>query len=200
MAKKYSSENTITYLATLVKNALNQKVDTSDIVNTLTSDETGKPLSAAQGKALAEQIAGTGNGDMLKSIYDTDSDGVVDNAAALEGHPASDFATPASVAEYVAGQKGQAGGVAPLEADRKINSIYLPSYVDDVVEGYYSGGFFYTDQEHANLLAGERGKIYVDVLSNISYRYSGSAYVAITSSDMVEISNTEVQEIWDAAQ
>ena len=30
-------------------------------------------------------------GDMLKSIYDADDDGIVDNAEQLQGHPASDF-------------------------------------------------------------------------------------------------------------
>lgn len=200
MAKKFSGENTLTYLITLVKNALAEKVNTSDIVNNLNSTDSDKPLSAAQGKALADQIANAGGGDMMSSVFDVDNDGVVDNAAALEGHKADYFAKAGEAAEYVSGLKGQAGGLAPLDADRKINSIYLPSYVDDVVEGYCSDGSFYADETHTQLLAGEGGKIYVDLLTNLSYRFSGSAYVAITSSDMVEIGNTEVQEIWDAAQ
>ena len=199
MAQNYTGENTLTYLVTLIKNALNRKVSTSDIVNDLTSTAADKPLSAAQGKALAEQIANAGGGDMLKAAYDADGDGVVDNAKKLDGHPAGYFATPESVTNYVAGLKGQANGLAPLGEDKKINSVYLPSYVDDVVEGYYHGGFFYADETHTELLTGERGKIYVDLLTDISYRYTGSAYVAITSSDMVEIDNNTVQEIWDAA-
>jgi hypothetical protein len=40
-----------------------------------------------------------------------------------------------SVANYIpTSQKGQASGVAPLGADTKIASTYLPSYVDDVIE------------------------------------------------------------------
>ena len=39
----------------------------------------------------------------------------------------------------------------------------------------------------------------MDLLSNVSFRWSGSTYVAITSSDMVEIDNATVQAIWDAA-
>ena len=199
MAKPYSGENTLTYLITLMKTALAGKLDRGDVVNDLTSADPGKVLSAAQGKALAEQISNAGGGDMLKSVYDMDNDGVVDNAKKLDGHPAGYFATPESVSNYVAGLKGQANGLVPLGEDKKINSTYLPSYVDDVVEGYYHEGFFYADAAHTDLLTGEKGKIYVDLLTNLSYRYSGSSYVAITSSDMVEIDNTTVQEIWDAA-
>ena len=199
MSKPYTGENTLTYLVTLVQNALKTLVPKSDIVNNLTSTDTDKPLSAAQGKALAEQIGNAGGGDMMKSVYDADGDGVVDNAQKLDGHPASYFATPETVTAAIAAQKGQASGIVPLEADKKINSIYLPSYVDDVVEGYYHDGFFYSDEAHTNLIAGEQGKIYVDLLSNDSFRWSGSTYVAITSSDMVEIDNATVQAIWDAA-
>lgn len=199
MSKPYSGENTLTYLITLIQNALKGLVPKSDIVNNLTSTDTDKPLSAAQGKALAEQIGNAGGGDMTKAVYDTDNDGVVDNAKKLDGHEASYFATPETVTTAIAAQKGQPSGIVPLEADKKINSIYLPSYVDDVVEGYYYNGFFYSDEDHTNLLTGEKGKIYVDLVSNVSFRWSGSAYVAITSSDMVEIDNATVQSIWDAA-
>ncbi len=236
MSKKFSGENTLAYLVTLIKTVLGGKVDTTDkrlidartptqhaethgvngtdpitptsigavatddIVNALDSMDSNKPLAAAQGKVLAEQIASKGDGDMQASIYDKDSDGIVDNAAALGGHSADYFATADSISSYVTGQKGQAGGIVPLEADKKINSIYLPSYVDDVLEGYYHDGFFYVDDTYTELIPGEAGKIYVDLQTDISYRYGGSTYVAITSSDMVEISNTEVQAIWDAAQ
>lgn len=199
MSKPYSGENTLTYLITLIQNTFKGFVPKSDIVNNLTSTDADKPLSAAQGKALAEQIGNAGGGDMTKAVYDTDNDGAVDNAKKLDGHPASYFATPETVTAAIAAQKGQPGGIAPLEADKKINSIYLPSYVDDVVEGYYYNGFFYSDEDHANLITGEKGKIYVDLVSNVSFRWSGSAYVAITSSDMVEIDNATVQSIWDAA-
>lgn len=199
MSKPYSGENTLTYLITLIQNTFRGFVPKSDIVNNLTSTDTDKPLSAAQGKALAEQIGNAGGGDMTKAVYDTDNDGVVDNAKKLDGHPASYFATPETVTTAIAAQKGQPSGIVPLEADKKINSIYLPSYVDDVVEGYYYNGFFYSDEDHTNLITGEKGKIYVDLVSNVSFRWSGSAYVAITSSDMVEIDNETVQSIWDAA-
>lgn len=199
MSKPYSGENTLTYLITLIQNAIKGLVPRSDIVNSLDSTATDKPLSAAQGKVLVEQIGNAGGGDMIKAVYDKDNDGVVDDAKKLDGHPASYFATPETVTAEIAAQKGQPSGIVPLEADKKINSIYLPSYVDDVVEGYYHDGFFYSGEDHVDLITGEKGKIYVDLVSNVSFRWSGSAYVAITSSDMVEIDNATVQAIWDAA-
>lgn len=75
---------------------LEKKVNTSDIKDNLTSTDTDKPLSAAQGKMLKDAIDGIttdignlGGGDMMKATYDTDNSGVVDNAEKLDGQAAS---------------------------------------------------------------------------------------------------------------
>jgi hypothetical protein len=70
-------------------------------------------------------------------------------------------------------QKGVANGVATLDENGKVPSSHLPSYVDDVLE-YASVDEFPT--------TGESGKIYLDTTANISYRWSGSQYVEISSS------------------
>ena len=72
-------------------------------------------------------------------------------------------------------------GLAELDEAGKVLSSQLPSYVDDVVEGYYHEGEFYSDQAYQQKITPESGKIYVDAESNITYRWSGSAYVAIGS-------------------
>lgn len=56
----------------------------------------------------------------------------------------------------------------------------LPSYVDDVIEGYYYSSKFYSDSSHTSEITGESGKIYVDLSTNKTYRYSGSGYVVIS--------------------
>ena len=63
------------------------------INNTLTSTSSTEALAAAQGKALNDKITsinttlGDLNNDaMLKSVYDTDGDGIVDNAEKVNGH------------------------------------------------------------------------------------------------------------------
>ena len=69
-------------------------------------------------------------------------------------------------------EKGVANGVATLDASGKVPSSQLPSYVDDVVEATNLASFPAT---------GETGKIYVALDTNKAYRWSGSAYIYITS-------------------
>lgn len=69
-----------------------------------------------------------------------------------------------------------------------IKSYYLPSYVDDVIEGYYmpfetTGAFIATDK--VTNIPGEVGKIYVDIDTNKTYRWSGNG----ASSRFIEISS-----------
>lgn len=79
-------------------------------------------------------------------------------------------------------EKGSANGVASLDGNGKVPSSQLPSYVDDVVEGYYYNGQFYTDSAHTQLITPETGKIYVDLNTNKTYRWSGTTYVEISQS------------------
>lgn len=44
-----------------------------------------KPLSTPQKKYVDESVQAAGGGDMLKSVYDTNNDGVVDAAHSLKG-------------------------------------------------------------------------------------------------------------------
>lgn len=79
-------------------------------------------------------------------------------------------------------EKGLAGGVASLDSTGKVPSSQLPSYVDDVIEGYYYNGNFYTDSAHTQLITPETGKIYVDLNTNKTYRWGGTTYVEISQS------------------
>jgi hypothetical protein len=63
----------------------------------------------------------------------------------------------------------------------KVPSSQLPSYVDDVIEGYYSAPTFYSDAGLTTAIVPETGKIYVDLLGNKSYRWSGSVYIQISN-------------------
>lgn len=70
-------------------------------------------------------------------------------------------------------EMGVANGVATLGADGKVPSGQLPSYVDDVLE---------YDKKFAFPTTGETGKIYVTKDTNLTYRWSGTSYVEISSS------------------
>lgn len=77
---------------------------------------------------------------------------------------------------------GNAGGVASLDSTGKVPSSQLPSYVDDVIEGYYYNGQFYSNEAHTQLITPETGKIYVDLNTNKTYRWGGTTYVEISQS------------------
>lgn len=76
-----------------------------------------------------------------------------------------------------------------------IAAANLPSFVDDVLEGYYnsSDSKFYKNYNAANkaysdVYTGETGKIYVDLADNKTYRWGGSSYVVI--SDTIALGET----------
>ena len=110
-----------------------------------------------------------------------------------------------------ASTKGAANGVAELDSNGKVPSSQLPSYVDDVIIGLHAlvdgdDGFLVpsTAADEASMYAGadpanitwasikpEVGKIYVDYVTDKSYRYNGNSntdpgsgihYVEISSS------------------
>lgn len=76
-------------------------------------------------------------------------------------------------------EKGVANGVATLDANGKVPASQLPSYVDDVIEGYYHEGTFYEEAAHTTAITPETGKIYIDLSTNKSYRWGGSTMVEI---------------------
>lgn len=81
--------------------------------------------------------------------------------------------TAAEVGAIPTAQKGAASGVAELDSGGHVPSSQLPAYVDDVLEYASRSAFPAT---------GETGKIYVALDTNLTYRWSGSAYVEISPS------------------
>jgi len=69
--------------------------------------------------------------------------------------------------------KGAINGLAELGLDGKVPSAQLPAYVDDVLE---------YDNLAAFPATGETGKIYIAKDTNITYRWSGTQYIEISSS------------------
>ena len=99
--------------------------------------------------------------------------------------PASDvysWAKQSSKPSYTIGEVS--GNLPASRISGTISSANLPSYVDDVLEGYLSGGKFYktkgSDGSYSGEITAEAGKIYVDFSNNKTYRWSGSAYVVIS--------------------
>ena len=78
--------------------------------------------------------------------------------------------------------KGVAEGLAELDENGKIVTSQLPASIDEIIEGYFYEGAFYQDQQHTVVITGQTNKIYVDLVSNKTYRYGGSEYVEISES------------------
>lgn len=145
--------------------------------NIPTSKITGLGTAAAANTGTAQGNVPTiqSGGKLLASIIPDLSGVYVPVGTTINGHALTDNITldAEDVGAIPASQKGQANGVATLGSDGKVPSSQLPGYVDDV-------------QEYANKDAfpetGEDGIIYVAEDTNLTYRWSGSAYVEISPS------------------
>ena len=90
------------------------------------------------------------------------------NKPSINGETLSGNKTAADLGLVPASAVGVANGVAELDNGGKVPSSQLPAYVDDVLEYASLSAFPAT---------GESGKIYVALDTNLTYRWSGSAYV-----------------------
>lgn len=90
--------------------------------------------------------------------------------------------------EAIEAKRGVANGIASLDGDGKVPASQLPSYVDDVLEGYYVDETHFAEKYIENApvyYTPEKGKIYVDIsedteYSGKTYRWSGTKYSVIS--------------------
>ena len=163
------------------------------------ADITDFPTSMKNPSALTISLNGTSqgayDGSAAKSFNITPSS----IGAATSGHthtkanitdfptsmPASDVSAWAKAASKPGYNFSEISGTVDVtkQLSGTIPSANLPSYVDDVIEGYYNGGKFYktvSDGTYSNEITGEAGKIYTDLLTNKIYRWGGTAYAVIS--------------------
>ena len=110
--------------------------------------------------------------------------GSVDNTSDLN-KPVSTATQTALNLKLNSSEKGAINGVAQLDANGLVPSTQLPSYVDDIIEGYLLSGSFYEDVGHTILINAISGKIYVDISTSKIYRWNGSMYVVISDSVVI---------------
>ena len=76
-------------------------------------------------------------------------------------------------------------GIAPLGTNGLVPSEYLPSFVDNVVDGYYYNNKFYSDAAHTILITPDEHTTYVDITvadMGTAYRWTqASGYFQITN-------------------
>lgn len=165
--------------------------------------ETGKGLSSNDYTAEEkEKLAGLSNTTVDSALSSTSTNPVqnmVVNTALNEKVPKSrkinnkaltlDITLNASdVGAIPTTAKGSSGGVAELDDTGKVPASQLPSYVDDVIDGYLYNSKFYKESAHSTEITGESGKIYIDISSGKTYRWSGTAFAVI--SDTIALGET----------
>ena len=102
---------------------------------------------------------------------------------------------------------GAASGVCPLNASSKIDTTYLPSYVDDVIEAYPVGSTELASDwlaitDGGTPFAPETGKIYVLMAAsthydaNSQFRWGGTAYVKLADGGVTAITNAQIDDIF----
>lgn len=185
----FLDDNGLIYLWSKIKTLVSGKVDKVNGKGLSANDYTTAEKTKLSGLSNYTHPTSGAAAGTYKSVT-VDAQGHVTagtNPTTLAGYGITD-AVSASV-------KGQANGVASLDSSGKVPTAQLPSYVDDVVEGYYYNSRFYTTSAHTTVITGETGKIYVDLATNSCYRYGGSAYVKITSTDITAITNAEIDTI-----
>lgn len=166
---------------------LDKKLDIKSVVNNLMTPSSQAPLSAMQGKVLNEKIY----------QMDSNSDGTVNNSDMLGGHPPEYYAKDGDAEYLVNSLLAQPDGICPLDHSGHVGAEFLPSYVDDVVEGYIDlESNIMHDENKVNRIEPEKGKIYIDIDSGYSYRWTGTKFFEITSPDMVPITEEDVVSLW----
>ena len=160
----------------------------------LSSTSTNPVQNKIVNSALAEKVPSTRtvNG---KSLAANISLTASDVGASASGHTHDDrYYTESEINSKLAGKansshKHAAADITSVNASAItgiIPAANLPSFVDDVLEGYYgSDGVFYKNydtstKKYSDAYTGETGKIYVNLNDNKNYRWSGSAYVVVS--------------------
>lgn len=128
----------------------------------------------------------------------------------VNGHAlSSDISLSASdVSAIPTTAKGTANGVCPLNANSVIDSQYLPSFVDDVIEAYPRSGqtelsstWLATGSASGTVITPQGGVIYLlmsettNYSANTQFRWSGSSYVKLNDGGVSSITNEEINTI-----
>lgn len=176
-------DNTTASFTTADETKLDNLVNIKKIGDGLNFNDATGTLSNTQTSAVWGNITGT-------LTEQTDLRNALNNKSDVgHTHTVADI-TDIATSYIKASEKGKANGVATLGTDGLVPASQLPSYVDDVIEGYYYSGKFYKESAHTNELTPETGKIYVDLTSNKTYRWGGSSYVEISQSTIHKYTGT----------
>lgn len=136
-----------------------------------------KPISYLTSSESVEMT----DGSNLQTTINNKVDKVTGKDLSTNDYTDADKIAVSSLGTASTKDVGTANGVAELDSNGKVPSSQLPSYVDDVIEGYYNSSTdrFYKESTFTTVIPPEDGKSWVDIASNKSYRWTGSVYVRV---------------------
>ena len=229
-ADKSATVSAVTYNTTSKKITKTINGTTSDVVTAAKIVTDGGGITSHQdisGKADKSEMSVSTSGDKttitLKSGTSAtvinahqDISGKVDTTTTVNGHALSGNVTVTKSdvslgnvtndAQVKRTEMGVANGVATLDANGKVPSDQLPSYVDDVIEAYARSGqtalsqnWLATGSASGTIITPEAGKIYVLMNSggdsypiNSQYRWGGTTYVVLGTGGVSELTTAEM--------
>jgi hypothetical protein len=173
-------------ISTATETALAGKVDKETNKSLMTADEHTKLNGIEAGAQVNVQLDWEQNNSNADDFIKNKPANLVQDASYV--HTDNNF-TNAEKAKadgaIQSTEKGTAGGVAELDEYGHVPVSQLPSFVSDVIDGYYDSETthkFYADAQHQTEIQGQSNKIYVDVNTNLSYRWSGSVFAEVSPS------------------
>lgn len=214
--QKVAGVDTSFYPVTRFANVLNTSNESLDTVIGALRTVPAAPETNADKKFLrgdgtwaeiaAASTSGAGIVQLSDTIEDVSTKAATPKAVNTVKGSLDTFIGTTAPATYVAKTDvGADSGVAPLNSSGLIDASYLPSYVDDVIEGYIdlpdygannanvvecyydeTAGKIYSDAEKTSEITPTTGKVYIDKTLddgaepaplNTEYRYTGSAFV-----------------------
>lgn len=119
----------------------------------------------------------------------------------------ADHVHPSDTSRVATSAVGAANGVCPLDANSKVDSSYLPSFVDDVIESYPVSGAtelsagWLSATSGGSALTPASGVIYIlmtdttNYSANTQFRWSGTTYVKLNDGGVSAITNAEIDTI-----
>lgn len=201
MAKKYLDKDGLLYFWQKIKNLFATK---SSAVSTITRYGTTFTATKADGTTFTfDQQDST----VPKTVTTPLMNGTA-SIGSETAYAAGDHVHPSDSTKADVSLIGSANGICPLNASSLIDSQYLPSFVDDVIEAYPRSGetelsstWLATGSASGSAITPESGKIYTLMVDSTSYsansqfRWGGTAYVKMNDGGVSSITNTEIDTI-----